>query len=170
MAIERDGSTPDAGAAVGRPGELDRRMVLKLLGGTAALGAAPRLTGMRAARALVSGARPQLPAAVPVPTLQAFVYRRDDLLDIRFDLYNLVLDGSTPRRLVRKAAGDPAFVVAVLPFQQVAEEAVQSPPAPPWPAPPLNAWAPGPSQIVYLLPKSVTSLPFIQFLWALEIQ
>jgi len=95
-----------------------------------------------------------------VPTLQAFVYRRDDLLDVRFDLYNLVLDGSTPRKLVRKAAADPAFVVAVLPFQQVAEEAAQQPPAPPWPAPPLNAWAPGPSQIVYLLPKSVASLPF----------
>ena len=149
-----------------RPGELDRRTVLKLLGGTAALGAAPslprlrRLSGIPATRALPSGAlRPALPAA-PVPTRQVFVFRRDDLLDLRFDLYNLVLDNATPRKLVRLVPTDPAFVVAVFPFQQVAEEAVQSPPAPPWPDPPLHAVAPGPSQLAFGVPKSVTSLPF----------
>ena len=149
-----------------RPGELDRRTVLKLLGGTAALGAAPsvprlrRLSGSPATRALLSGAlRPALPAA-PVPTRQVFVFRRDDLLDLRFDLYNLVLDNSTPRKLVRLVPTAPAFVVAVFPFQQVAEEAVQSPPAPPWPDPPLHAVAPGPSQLAFGVPKSVTSLPF----------
>ena len=134
------------------PASWTRRTVLKLLGGTAALGAAPsvprlrRLSGSPATRALLSGAlRPALPAA-PVPTRQVFVYRRDDLLDLRFDLYNLVLDNTTPRKLVRLVPTDPAFVVAVFSFQQVAEEAVQSPPAPPWPDPPLHAVAPGPSR------------------------
>jgi len=99
-------------------------------------------------------------AAQPVPSLRAFVYRRDDLLDVRFDLYNLVLDSSTPRRLVRKVSGDPAFVVAVFPFQQVAEQAAQAPPSPPWPSPPLDAIAPGPSQLAFLVPGAVKSLPF----------
>jgi hypothetical protein len=161
LATERDGTPPSGGGRPIRPGEVDRRTVLKLIGGGAALGAAPRLGGGRLTRAvLASSALPALPAALPALTRQVFVYRREDLLDLRFDLYNLVLDASTPRRLVRKVATGPAFVVAVFPFQHLAEEAVQSPPAPPWPSSPLEALAPGPSQLVFALPKSLKSLPF----------
>ena len=152
-----------------RPGEMDRRSALKLLGAGGLVAATPpqlHLTGARASRTarralLESLLRPSLAGALK-PTLQAFVYRRDDLLDVRFDLYNLVLDTiDAARSWSERPLPDPAFVVAVFPFQQVAEEAVDTTmTSRPWPAPPLHAVGPGPSQIAYLLPKSVLSLPF----------
>src|SRR5689334_10515815 len=53
------------------------------------------------------------------PVFSTLVRRREDLLFLRFDFYNLRRDG---QKLVRKVAGRPAYVVVVHVPQHVAEQ------------------------------------------------
>ena len=147
---------------------MTRRTALKVIGASgAAAGAATQLGGVlanqrpvRAALAAGTGATPDL--ASPTPTLQVFVSRRDDLFDLRFDCYNLVLD-PTGTKLVRTSPRAMAHLVVVFPTQSLGEQAVfqsSAPPPPPWPDPPLGAYAAGPSQLVFTVPSIVASIPF----------
>jgi hypothetical protein len=57
--------------------------------------------------------------------IDTYVRRADDMLNLRFEFYNLKLDKSDPQnpKLVPVTAGQPAAVVAVFPPQSLAEQA-----------------------------------------------
>jgi hypothetical protein len=137
--------------------ELDRRSVLKAFaaGGLAVTVAQHRIpSGLRSMLAIT---------AASTPSLSVNVFRRDDLFDLRFDFFNLVFAPGPPPVLKRQTAGATAYVVVGFPMQHIGEQAVQvgaSPPPPPWPSAPLGAYAAGPTQLVFMLPKSVASIPF----------
>ncbi|HYA45648.1 MAG TPA: hypothetical protein VED59_08570, partial [Acidimicrobiales bacterium] len=141
--------------------EVDRRTVLKMLGaGGLVVAVRPSLVGLaRICRVMGSALRSDTSA--PKPSLSVSVHRRDDLLDLQFDFYNLQLD-SSGTKLVRLVASDPAYIVVVFPFQNVAEAAVDTAvtSVPPYPAPPLPALAPGPSQLAFMVPNTLPSVPF----------
>ena len=143
MAIEREGPTPDVGRVVGRPSELDRRTVLKLLGGTAALGAAPASDGGGRTRAAEHGT-PTLPAGAA--GARPCRSSSTGATTCSTSASTCTTSCSTLRRRAgwcARSRPSPLSWWRSLPFQQVAEEAVQSPPAPPWPASPLDALGPG---------------------------
>ncbi|MGO9912920.1 MAG: hypothetical protein ACLPQS_17405 [Acidimicrobiales bacterium] len=148
---------------------MDRRTALKLIGssgvavGLASYGARVR-AGRRAIRqAIETGARlvPRTGGSGLTPSLTVEVYRRDDLFDLSFDLYNLQLTtgGGSPE-LTRINSRKPAYIVVNFPMQHLGEEASQSPPAPPYLATAVGAYAAGPSQLVFGLPKATSSIPF----------
>ena len=89
------------------------------------------------------------------PDLQVFAYRRDDLLNLRFDLYNLQLDiAQVPPTLVPVSTSSPSWLVGVFSFQSIAEFADQVGAAPPasWPLTPVESLASGPSQLAFTVP------------------
>jgi hypothetical protein len=152
--------------------EISRRTALKIFGGTGlAAGFGPkvlrlgrigavdertvsqRLATLRAAL----GDVPRHEGTTLAPSLQVYAYRREDLLNVRFDLYNLELDvsGTTPM-LVPVDSGTPAWLVAVLPFQSIAEyaDAVGAKPPNSWPQTPVESLASGPSQLAFSVPAS----------------
>jgi hypothetical protein len=161
--------TAEQAAESARPGEMNRRTALKVIGSTGvAVGLASYGARLRAGRrairnAIETGARlvPHGGATTSVPSLTVDVYRRDDLFDLSFDFFNLQLTsgGGTPE-LTKISATKPTYVVVNFPMQHLGEEAVPSPPAPPFLATPLGAYAAGPSQLVFEVPKTLESIPF----------
>lgn len=139
---------------------IPRRTFLKALGGAGFVGlGAPLLRWPALERGATALARAV--TASLSPTLQVSLYRRDDLLDLRFDLYNLALDtsGASP---VLVPTASPAWVVAVFPFQSIGEyvTAVGSPPPSEYAPTPVDHLASGPSQLAFEVPAGVNSIPF----------
>jgi hypothetical protein len=147
---------------------IPRRTVLKAFGAVGlAATVAPDLlrwdrttAGAAELARLLRASSPDGRAAL-TPNLQVFMQRRDDLLDLRFDLYNLSLDtsGSSP---VLVPTASPAWVVVVFPMQSVGEyvTAVGSTPPAMYTQTPEQSLASGPSQLAFEVPAGVTAIPF----------
>ena len=93
-------------------------------------------------------------------TLWFEILRKEDLLALRVQLFNMAVDGN-PARLVRRSTGDPAFLVVHFPGQHIAEEAFladasgQPPPGPV----PVRGWLSGSSRLVFRIPDGLDALP-----------
>ena len=149
---------------------ISRRTALKILGGSGLVaGLGPRVLRLQtvtdgrtvterlAMLQAASGQIPNVTHGTLAPSLQVHAYRRADLLNMRFDLYNLKLDtsGSAPR-LVPISSAAASWLVAVLPFQSIAEYSDPIGAALPssWPQTPVESLASGPSQLAFSVPKS----------------
>ncbi len=98
-----------------------------------------------------------------IKSFSAWARRRDDLLSIRFDFYNLIVDASDPAnpRLVRKPSTTVAYIVAVFWPQNVAEEAfTESAISPPPDAPPVRSILSRESRLAFEVPEGVSSIPY----------
>ena len=96
------------------------------------------------------------------------VVRPDDMLALDFEFVNLVFQpGAAGPMLVRKNASDAAYLIVHFPPQHIAEEAVpeqggtlgllvnlRGGPAP------LKSRLSGPSRLAFLVPQSITSIPY----------
>lgn len=103
------------------------------------------------------------------PSLSASVLRREDMLALRFDLYNLVRDKGN---LVRQNAAQPAYVVATLGYgadhapQNVGEQAFLETDDSGTAGEPLadpgdvQARLAGPTRLAFRVPDATTSIPF----------
>ncbi len=72
------------------------------------------------------GLVPNLGLALPPALSGSFtrsVHRRDDFLAVTFDFRNLRLTNGTPRRLVKRQANQPAYMIVQFPPQHVADQA-----------------------------------------------
>ncbi|HET7828825.1 MAG TPA: twin-arginine translocation signal domain-containing protein, partial [Candidatus Limnocylindrales bacterium] len=153
---------------------LSRRDLLRAsaAGGTAlALGGlilpAATATEVAAVGAEATGSAGELPANAVAPTLTASVLRREDMLALRLDFYNLVRSGMN---LVRRVAGDPTYIVATIGYgtdhapQNIGEEAFLEAPPPddetPKPPGDVRALAAGPTRLAFVVPTTVTSIPY----------
>ena len=90
------------------------------------------------------------------------VVRPDDLLHLRFQFINLLLDTSAaaPARLVRHHPGKAAYIVVHFPPQHVGEQAFfESDPKDPL-SRPAQARLAGPSRLVFRLPAGMDDLPY----------
>lgn len=151
-----------------RPGEIDRRTALKLLGASgAALTVVPHLPalwGGRAAprRALFAASSGDDEPELLVPSLSVDVTRRDDMFNLQFDFYNLQLNTAPAPELVRINAHDYSYLVVTFPMQHIGEDTIAYDPSspPPWPNAPLSAYAAGPSQLVFSVPAVQLPIPF----------
>lgn len=132
-------------------------------------------------------ARARTPRRQPTPSFTTVLRRREDFLRLRYEFYNLRLDTSGQHpQLVRKNPDAAAHIVVVFPAQALAEEAFyerdpdteeEGEPAPdedPGP-PPVGARLGGESRLAYLVPASVTAVPYsVEALlgwniWALQV-
>jgi len=107
-----------------------------------------------------------------VKSFSAWARRRDDLLSIRFDFYNLIVDASDPAnpRLVRKVERTTAYIVAVFWPQNVAEQAILetssgNPPDPPIvgepiPDPPVRSILARETRLAFAVPDEVQFIPY----------
>ena len=101
--------------------------------------------------------------AAATPTLTASVLRREDMLALRLELYNLVRSGSN---LVRQVAGDPAYIVATFGYgadhapQNVAEEAFAEPAGTPAEPGDVDGRLAGPTRLAFLVPATLASVPY----------
>ncbi|MEN3307867.1 MAG: hypothetical protein V7603_4069 [Micromonosporaceae bacterium] len=89
------------------------------------------------------------------------VVRADDLLVLRFEFVNLVLDpdeGSAPRRLVRAAPAEEALLIVHFPPQHIAEEAFQ-PGTVDFARASVSRFISGESRLGFRLPPDVQALP-----------
>ncbi|CAA9269603.1 MAG: hypothetical protein AVDCRST_MAG93-2575, partial [uncultured Chloroflexia bacterium] len=86
--------------------------------------------------------------------------RKEDFLDLTFELVNLHAEGE-PSRLVRSAANEPALLIVHFPPQHIVEEAFrQDDAAPKIPGPaPVRAMLAGPSRLVFELPEDQSDWP-----------
>lgn len=93
-------------------------------------------------------------------TLWFEILRKEDLLALRVQLFNMALD-DPPSRLVRRQAGEPAYLVVHFPSQHIAEEAFpQNEAGTLQPGPvPVRGWLAGPSRLVFRIPDAVDVLP-----------
>ncbi len=121
-----------------------------------------------------------LPGSAPVlrrlaadtpPTLRLDLLRPQDMLKLRYDLYNLVVSRSTdPPTLVPQDPSRQSLVVVEFDAQHVMEETTFSSTQGSSPPPPETLPAPGavltravgPSRIAFLVPPTVKSLPFTE--------
>jgi hypothetical protein len=103
------------------------------------------------------------------PSLSASVLRRDDMLALRFDLYNLVRDNQN--NLVRQNAAQAAYVVVTPGYglayapQNVGEEAFyetnwNTGTAPATAPGDVGARLAGPTRLAFKVPATMTSIPF----------
>lgn len=103
-----------------------------------------------------------IPTFTLVPGFSTWARRRDDLVSVKLDFYNLILDNSDPLhpQLVRKPSTTESFVVATFWPQNVAEETFDefalSPP--PGPAP-IRSILANQSRLAFTVPAGVTSIP-----------
>ncbi len=93
-------------------------------------------------------------------TLWFEILRKEDLLALRVQLFNMALDGD-PAQLVRRQAGEPAYLVVHFPSQHIADEAFpQNEAGTLQPgAVPVRGWLAGPSRLVFRIPDAVEVLP-----------
>ena len=97
-----------------------------------------------------------------IPGFTTWVRRREDLVSIKLDFYNLILDNSDPLRpkLVRKVATTDSFVVATFWPQNVAEQAFNEFSGSPAPRPaPVRSILANASRLAFTLPSSVKEIP-----------
>jgi hypothetical protein len=103
-----------------------------------------------------------VPTFTLVPTFTTFARRKNDLVSIKLDFYNLILDNSDPvnPKLVRKPATTDSFIVATFWPQNVGEETFfeSSISPPPGPAP-IRSILANASRLAFTLPNNVNSIP-----------
>jgi len=133
---------------------------------------APRLLSRRSMLAgagggvVAAGLHPVLPrlwlppAHAAEPTLQLDLTRREDMLRLRLDFYNLVLDtsGDVPLLVVQDATAASQIVVT-FPSQHLMEQTVHESETEPG-AGNIASQAVGDSRIAFLVPRTVKQLPF----------
>lgn len=68
-------------------------------------------------------ASPAVSTTKPTRTLTTYLRRREDMLRLRLEFFNLI-PGNNPNQLVKKNANQPAFVVVNFPPQHLAEQAL----------------------------------------------
>lgn len=139
-----------------------RRTFLKAFGGMGlAAGFGPRLFESLSFAHPEASELAKILAETLSPDLQVYLYRREDLLDLRFDLYNLELTTSGGSAVLVPTAS-PAWVVVVFPFQALGEydTLVGSTPPSSYTNTPVSSLATGPSQLAFEVPAGVTSIPF----------
>ena len=97
------------------------------------------------------------------PTLTASVLRREDMLALRLEFYNLVRSGSN---LVRQVSTEPAYIVATMGYgsdstpQHVADEAYREPGETPDEPGDVEARLSGASRLAFVVPATTTSVPY----------
>ena len=181
--ITTHGLTPENEAQAIRLAELlvngptvsRRRLIQATAAGWAALAVAAVARPAHAARDLSGLGDDWLPVpttdpvlAAAAPTLTASVLRREDMLALRLEFYNLVRSGMN---LVRQAPGDPAYVVATLGYgadhapQNIAEQAFREGSAPadndPLAEPgEVDARLAGGTRLAFLVPSTLLSMPY----------
>jgi hypothetical protein len=102
------------------------------------------------------------PAWADGPSLTLDLVRREDMLALRFDFYNLVLStGVTPPKLEPQDASKPSHVVVGFGSQHVMEQPVYESEAPPGPGK-IHTRAVDGSRVAFLVPATVKSLPFTE--------
>lgn len=69
-------------------------------------------------------ANPNVPTAKPTRTMTVNLARREDMLRLRIEFFNLVPSSSNPNQLVKKNAKQVAYAVVNFPPQHLAEEAL----------------------------------------------
>ncbi len=107
-------------------------------------------------------ARGLWPAWADGPSLTLDLLRREDMLALRFDFYNLVLStGTTPPKLVPQDATKQSYVVVGFGSQHVMEQPVYETDAPPGPGK-IHTKAVAGSRVAFQVPRTVKSLPFTE--------
>lgn len=171
-ADEREGATSDPLRPV------SRRQFLQV-GGAGAVAAHRTAVGPTVGGVLdVIAGSPTAPVPPPSPTFTKVVRRRGDQLRLTFEFWNLKLDKSGPTaRLVRVSATKDAYVVVRFLPQHVMEQSFYedaqlayqfpAPPGEPDPAgsepllaPPVGSRIAGSSRLAFLIPPSITSIPY----------
>lgn len=166
--MEGSGTDPGPGRVIEpvRSGGLTRRAILKYIAaGTAGAGVSGVFRGAGARPKIGLGLQDiisQIRALPCSPNLVVNVLRREDLLNLRFEFYNLVRQGEN---LVRQVANQPAYVVVQLAQQHITEQAFYEtdaafpgPEVPP--NPPVKALLADPSRLAFTVPVGVNSIPF----------
>jgi hypothetical protein len=134
---------------------LTRRQVLRG-GGLVAVG----LVGARyvAWERLANALPPDFVDAGSAPSQVVTIRRREDLLDLRFAFWNLVVeDGPTGKRLVRKHTRNPAWFVVTFPPQATAEPTF---PAPGGIAPLMVGAAADESRLAFSVPPEIDAIDY----------
>ncbi len=101
-----------------------------------------------------------VPTFTLVPGFTTFARRREDLVSVKLDFYNLILDNGDPLhpKLVRKPNTTDSFVVATFWPQNVAEQQFLEPGPAPGPAP-IKSILANASRLAFTVPNGVTSIP-----------
>jgi hypothetical protein len=145
-AIDVRGLLMRVGSEEGLP--LTRRQFLVVSGAAAAAAYASGLIG-RASEALADSS-----------SLTLMLFRREDMVWLRYSFYNLVLapqKSGTPQ-LIRETAGQKAYVVVQFASQHVSEQGVDITASGPGAGQILTKVS-GPSQIAFVVPDDVASIP-----------
>jgi hypothetical protein len=143
-----------------------RRLLLGAGAAASALAAARVLSGTeRWRRLVIPEVLDDLLLAADKPTSVLRLRRRDDLLYLDIDFYNLEVNAADPAnpRLVKIKAGVPALVVLRFPSQSLLEEAVaehEDPGVDVLPSPPARTRISGPSRLAFAIPDELLPLPF----------
>jgi hypothetical protein len=89
------------------------------------------------------------------------VVRSDDLLVLRFEFFNLVIDpnAASPRRLVRRTPGQEARIVVHFPPQHILEEAFAANVGPPTQATSIRSRIGGTTHLAFRVPSNIPSIP-----------
>ena len=99
------------------------------------------------------------PDDIAAPPFVRAVRRREDFLALTFEFHNLILDNSTPRKLVKTNKSKPAFLGVVLPPQHLADETFDVDDDLPFPGEVRTRLA-APSRLVFEVPAGVLPLAF----------
>jgi hypothetical protein len=154
------GPTSDSGRTLHDLWNITRR---RFLGYAAATSAATYLATATRVEDVLARVLEPLPRFTLIRSFSAWARRRDDLLSIRFDFYNLLVDASDPAnpRLVRKPNTAFAYVVAVFWPQNVGEQAFAESSLSPAPDdPPVQSILTRESRLAFLVPDGTNSIPF----------
>lgn len=132
---------------------MSRRRFLAVTGATAALTGTDALTR----RASALGQSPLLGSADAVPSLTVVVRRRDDMVRLRFDFGNVVVDrtGPTPILQLVDPTADGTVVVG-FPPQSLVEQAVPFPATVPTPGN-LGARLSAGSRVAFVIPREAVA-------------
>src|SRR5262249_17435336 len=99
----------------------------------------------------------EAPPPPPSPDFITTLIRRDDLVFLRFDFFNCVLN-QAGTAIVAKGSGDRFMAVTRGP-QHIFEEAVPEEPPNFVPLPPIDARIAGPSRLAFRIPDEVMQIP-----------
>jgi hypothetical protein len=155
------GPTSDSGLTLHDLWNITRRRFLGYAAATTAATYLATATRVEDVLAKVGTLLEPGPRFTLIRSFSAWARRRDDLLSIRFDFYNLLVDASDPAnpRLVRKPNTAFAYVVAVFWPQNVGEQAFDESKGPP-DDPPVQSILTRESRLAFLVPDGTTSIPF----------
>ncbi len=101
---------------------------------------------------------PTILGGAPPSDLSALLLRKEDLVHLRFDFYNVVLN-SAKTALVRKGSG-ARLIVVTHPPQHILEEALSEDQSLVLKPPPYAARIAGHSRVAFQIPDEVTEIPY----------